>query len=490
MVNRRQFALGATAGTAALGAIALGSALTPARATTAKALASNPPEATRQLANWIVHSAWRDVPRSARDEAVRSMFNWVGCCLGGARHETTDRAMAALTEFSGKPQATILGRSESMDIMHAALLNGITSHVLDYDDTHLATIIHPAGPVASAILALGERLGTNGAEFTHAFVLGVEAECRIGLAIYPSHYERGFHITGTAGVFGAAAAAGKLLHLNEQQMIWALGIAATQSAGLKEMFGTMCKAFHPGSAGQNGLRAALLASKNYTSSNAALEAPEGFMFTYSDEQDFAKITDGLGSTWEVEKNSYKPFSCGIVTHPIIDGCIQLRDENGLAPDMISRVSLRVNPLVIKLTGKKTPRTGLEAKFSIFYISAAAIVKGAAGPNQFTDDAVQDPEVTALREKVEATVDEDVSEEEAFVSIMLVDGTVLEKHIEHAIGSVQRPLTKEHLEFKFSDQAATTLPGSQIEDVMALCWEIQSLNQVAEIAKSTVPTRSG
>jgi 2-methylcitrate dehydratase PrpD len=304
--------------------IALGSTALPitpmvAGAATSRAQEPTPPDATRQLAAYVVGSRWEDVPEGARYEAVRSVFNWVGCCLGGARHVTTDRALAALAEFSGRPEATVLGRRERLDIMHAALLNGITSHVLDYDDTHLETIIHPAGPVASAILALGERQNTSGEDFMHAFTLGVEVECRIGKAVYPSHYERGFHITGTAGVFGGAAAAGKLLELNEQQMIWALGIAATQSAGLKEMFGTMCKPFHPGSAGQNGLKAAFLASKDYTSSNAALEAPEGFMFTYSDEQDFSQITDDLGATFEGVKNTYKPFACGIVTHPIIDG---------------------------------------------------------------------------------------------------------------------------------------------------------------------------
>jgi 2-methylcitrate dehydratase PrpD len=471
--------------------IALGSTAIPvtanvAVAATEKALASNPPDATRQLAHYVVNSKWGDIPDTARYEAVRSVFNWVGCCLGGAPHVTTDRALAALAEFSGKAEATVLGRTQRLDIMHAALLNGITSHVLDYDDTHLATIIHPAGPVASAILALGERLHTSGDDFMHAFILGVEVECRIGRAIYPSHYERGFHITGTAGVFGAAAAAGKLLGLSEQQMVWALGIAATQSAGLKDMFGTMCKAFHPGSAAQNGLKAALMAAKNYTSSDGALEAKEGFMFTYSDEQDFSKITDNLGRTFEVVSNTYKPFACGIVTHPIIDGCIQLRNENRLMPGQISSVSLRVNPLVLKLTGKKTPQTGLEAKFSIFYISAASIIHGVAGPNQFTDAAVRDTDVIALRDKVTATSDESVSEEEAFVVIRLNDGTILSKHIENAIGSLERPLTREHLELKFRDQALASLPGNQVDDIMAICWKIESLDDVSDIARATVP----
>src|SRR5207245_2566714 len=153
------------------------------------------------------------------------------------------------------------------DVMHAALMNGISSHVFDYDDTHLRTIIHPAGPVASALLALSEYQPISGRDFVNALVLGVETECRIGNAVYPAHYDIGWHITGTVGPFGAAAAVGKILGLNEQQMVWALGLAAVQPVGLKEMFGSMTKSFHPGRAAQNGLTAAFLASKNYTSSD-------------------------------------------------------------------------------------------------------------------------------------------------------------------------------------------------------------------------------
>ncbi len=472
--------------------VAIGSTAIPltaniASAATAKALESNPTDVTRQLASYVVNSKWSDIPDGARYEAARSIFNWVGCCLGGARHITTDRAIAALAEFSGNAEAAVLGRDERLDVMHAALLNGITSHVLDYDDTHLETIIHPAGPVASAILALGERQRTSGEDFMHAFILGVEVECRIGKAVYPSHYERGFHITGTAGVFGGAAAAGKLLGLNEQQMVWAMGIAATQSAGLKEMFGTMCKPFHVGSAGQNGLKAALLASKDYTSSNGALEAKEGFAFTYSDEQDFSQITDNLGGTFEVVRNTYKPFACGIVTHPIIDACIQLRNEHKLTSDQISKVSLRVNPLVLKLTGKKTPQSGLESKFSIYHASAAAIIRGSAGPNEFTDETVRDAEVIALRDRVTAQMDEMVSEEEAFVVIRLNDGTMLSKHVEQAIGSLERPMTKDSLEAKFKGQALTALPADQVDRVMAMCWEIESLDDVGKIARAATPS---
>src|SRR5689334_9586697 len=300
-------------------------------------------EVTRTLARWLVNADSRDVPKEARREGVRSIVNWLGCAVGAARHEAVDCALAALTPFAGPAQATVLGREEKTDILHAALMNGITSHVFDFDDTHLPTIIHPSGPVASAIFALAEYKPASGADLLNAFILGVEVECRIGNAVYPNHYDVGWHITGTAGVFGAAAAAGKLLGLNEQQMTWALGIAGTQSSGFREMFGTHCKSFHPGRAAQNGLAAALLAEKNFTSSNQVLEAKRGFANVMSTKQDYTRITEGLGESYEIVLNSYKPFACGIVIHPSIDGCVQLKNEHGLTGAEIESVQLTVAP---------------------------------------------------------------------------------------------------------------------------------------------------
>src|SRR3546814_21482 len=206
---------------------------------------------------------------------MRTFVNWVGCAIDGPTHDTTDRALAAVETFSGPRKATVLGRPEKLDALNAALLNGRTSHVRDYDDTHLKTIIHPAGPVASALLALAEIRPLSGRDLLTALIVGIEVECRIGNAVYPDHYDRGWHITGTAGVFGAAAAVGRAIGLDAQKMGWALGLAATQSAGLREMFGTMTKSFHPGRAAQNGAMAAFLAEAGYDSSEQALEAPRG-----------------------------------------------------------------------------------------------------------------------------------------------------------------------------------------------------------------------
>src|SRR5882672_1579954 len=207
-------------------------------------------EVTRTLARYLVQSRWEDIPERVRHEASRALLNFMGCAIGASRHETIENVLAAVRPFAGSPQAGLLGRSERIDVLHAALINGISAHVLDFDDTH-ARAIHPSAPVLPALLAYAEWRKVTGAEFVHAFVLGVEAEERIGLSVFPEHYEAGWHITGTAGVFGAAAATGKLLGLDEQRMAWALGIAATQSSGLIEMFGTDCKSLHPGRAAHN-----------------------------------------------------------------------------------------------------------------------------------------------------------------------------------------------------------------------------------------------
>ena len=443
-------------------------------------------EVTRTLARYVVNSQASEIPEEARREGVRSIVNWLGCAVGASRHEAVESALAALKPFAGPAQASVLGRSDKTDILTAALLNGITSHVFDFDDTHLPTIIHPSGPVASALFALAEYRPVSGAELLHAFVLGVEAECRIGKAVYPDHYDAGWHITGTAGVFGAAAAAGKILKLTEQQMVWALGIAGTQAAGLREMFGTHCKSFHPGRAAQNGLVSAILAQEDFTSSDQVLEAKRGFANVLSKKQDYAQITEGLGKSFEVTLNSYKPFACGIVIHPAIDACIQLKRENGLSGEEVERVDLTVAPLVLELTGKRTPQVGLEGKFSVFHSTAAALIYGAAGEKQYSDACVRDPKVVRLRDRIEAKVDPQLRDDQVLVRLVLSDGRILEKHIAHAIGSRERPMSNADLDAKFHGLADDILGAEQASRLLALAWSIEELRDAAEICRAAAP----
>jgi 2-methylcitrate dehydratase PrpD len=443
-------------------------------------------EVTRTLARFIVNHKYSDIPQKVRHEAARSFLNWVGCAVGASRHDTVERALAALNEFSGPREATVLGRGDRLDVMLAALMNGTTSHTFDFDDTHLKTVIHPSGPVASALLALAERKRMSGADFLHAFILGVEAECRIGNAVYPSHYDVGWHITATTGVFGAAAAAGRVLGLTEQQMVWALGIAATQSSGLREMFGTMVKPMHPGNAARNGLLAAFLASKNFTSAEQGIEGRRGFANVLATARNYAEITEKLGETWEISLNTYKPFACGIVEHPAIDGCIQLRNEHKLKAEDIEGIALSVHPLVLELTGKKTPQTGLEGKFSVYHSSAVAVIHGAAGEEEYSDEVVRDPRVVALRDKVTATVDKAMHEDQVRVTIKLKGGKTLERYVEHAVGSLGRPMSDADLEAKFRALCSGILAKAEADRLIHLCWDIGKLEDAAEVASASVP----
>jgi 2-methylcitrate dehydratase PrpD len=440
---------------------------------------------TRALAHYLVTAGYDDLPASVRKEGVRTLLNWVGVAIGGSRHQTVDIAVATLAPFSGPQQASLFGRRERFDIMNAAFINGVSSHIFDYDDTHLKTIIHPAGPVASAILALSEMQPVSGKDFLNALVLGVETECRIGNSVYPNHYDVGWHITGTAGVFGSAAAVGKLLKLNEQQMVWALGLAASQPVGLRESFGSMNKSFNPGRAASNGIFAAILASKNFTSSDEMIEAKRGWANTISTKQDYNEILGDLGKRYEAALNTYKPFACGIVMHPAIDAAIQLRNENKFDPDQIDHIDLKVHPLVLELTGKKTPHEGLEGKFSIYHAVAVALVEGAGGEKQFSDRAVNDPTILALRGKVNPVITPGIKPEQVDMTVVLKDGRQLHRFIEHAVGSVEVPMSDKQLEVKFTDLADGILPAPAIRRVMDACWNVEGLSDTAEIAKMSV-----
>jgi 2-methylcitrate dehydratase PrpD len=487
-IDRRAFLWTSTAAAAA-GAMMPRSSVANERAMINETMTPSPaptPEVTRILARYIVEARYEQLPENVRNEGVRTLLNWVGVAVGGSRHETVNIAVDALKPFSGPEQATVLGRRDRFDVMNAAFLNGVSSHIFDFDDTHLKTIIHPAGPVASAILALSEYQPVSGRDFLNALVLGVETECRIGNAVYPDHYDRGWHITGTAGVFGAAAGAGKLLGLSEQQMVWAIGLAASQPVGLRESFGSMNKSFNPGRAAANGLFAAILAAKNFTSSDRMIEAKRGWANTISTKQDYREITDGLGVHYEAALNTYKPFACGIVMHPAIDAAIQLRDEYKITADQIELIDLRVNPLVLELTGKKTPHIGLEGKFSIYHAVAVAIVQGAAGEKQFSDQAVNDPTTVALRNKVVPVVDTLVKPEQVDLVITLSDGRKLHKYVEHAVGSLAVPMTTAQLKTKFTDLAEGILDARRIQELIDLCLRVEGLLSAAAIAKAAVP----
>ncbi|MDP3798545.1 MAG: MmgE/PrpD family protein [Polaromonas sp.] len=449
----------------------------------------NAPPITQILAQFVATHPSRGWSDAVDHEAHRTFMNWLGCAVGAAHHEAADAALAAVKLLQPAAQASVLGRTEKVDMGSAALLNGITSHTFDFDDTHLKTIIHPAGPVASAVLALAEHTGSSGREVIDALVLGIDVSCRVGNAMYPEHYDRGWHITGSTGTLGAAAACARLLKLDVQKTAMALGIAASQPVGMREQFGTMTKPFHPGGAARAGLMSALLASQGFTASPKALEAPRGMMQTVSTRNDWNEITHELGQRFEISFNSYKPFACGIVIHPSIDACAQLRERfsrEGVTAEQIERVELKVHSLVLELTGKKEPADGLQAKFSVYHGCAAGLTFGRAAEDEFSDEIVNRADMVALRRKVVATVDDSIDEASADVTAVLKDGRRVHVFVEHAIGSLQNPMTDTLLEAKFQDLSDPILGAGRTSELINACWALGAAASVGAVIALATP----
>jgi len=439
------------------------------------------PPVTQTLAQFVAHHPSRGWSDAVEHEAHRTLMNWVGCAVGAAHHETATAALGAVQALQPASQATLLGRSERVDMASAALINGISSHTFDFDDTHLKTIIHPAGPVASAALALAEHAGGSGRALIDALVLGIDVSCRVGNAMYPDHYDRGWHITGSTGSLGAAAACARLLKLDAGKTAMALGIAASQPIGVREQFGTMTKPFHPGAAARAGLMAALMAQHGYSASAKALEAPRGMMQTISTKNDWSEITSQLGERFEISFNTYKPFACGIVIHPSIDACARLRAQ-GVTPDQVERIELKVHSLVLELTGNKEPADGLQAKFSVFHGCAAGLTFGHAAEEQFDDAIVNRPDMVALRRKVVATVDQAIDEASADVTAVLADGRRVHVFVEHAVGSLANPMSDAQLEAKFRGMADPVLGAARCSALIAACWHVAAAAEVRTLAR--------
>lgn len=371
------------------------------------------------LARFVVESRWEDVPPAIRREARRGILNAAGCILAGRREPELARLAKV---FPGE----------------RALLDAAAATALDYDDTHLRTVIHATPPIAGVLFALSESNATPGADFLHAWIVGLETTCRLGNAVTPGHYERGWHITSTCGVFGAAAAASRLLKLNSSQARNAFGHAATQASGLVEVLGAQSRVLNAGFAARNGLASARLAAAGLEGPAKPLDGRRGFFNVFGGAQDFAQITDGLGTRWEMTNVVYKPYPCGVVLHALIDLCLEAREKLRGA----EKLQVSLHPLAIERTDRPEPRNAIEARLSAQHAVAAALLTGKAGAAEFGDAAANDPAIRAFRGRVSIVRDESLDKMAAIVS----DGSTTLR------ADAPRPMDDARLEAKFRGQA--------------------------------------
>jgi 2-methylcitrate dehydratase PrpD len=445
-------------------------------------------DVTASLARFLVASRWDDLPDDVRHQARRTLLNGLGTGIGGSRDASVTSALAALRAFDGPPEATVIGTRERSGALTAAFVNAVSINVHDFDDTHLPTIIHPAAPIAPALLALAEHAPERvaGADLLHALVLGVEVACRLGNAVTPYHYGHGWHITSTCGVVGAAAAASRLLRLDAGGTAHALGLAAAQAAGLVEGLGSMAKSVSVGNAARNGIVAALLARAGVTAAPHMLEGARGFLHVMGSEPDLRALVDGLGEAWESARVTYKPYPCGIVLHPVVDAVLALRARRGLTARDVDRVTVRGNPLLRQRADRPAPRSGREAQVSLQHTVAVCLLHGAAGIREFTDAAAADAAALELGARVEVEDDDALAADAAEVTVHVAAGSAVTERVDHPLGSLARPLSDAQIEAKARDLAAFAGVDVDVGRLFAVGSELDHLDDAALIVRLTVP----
>lgn len=439
---------------------------------------------TQALAAWACQAEWEDVPASVQSAVNRSFVNWLGCAIGGSQEPVVSQCLSALAGLSGDGPVVIIGRAEKVDVLSAAFVLAVSSNSLDFDDTHWATGIHPTGPVASAVMAWAGHHSVTGKALQHALLLGMEVACRIGLAVSPEHYQRGWHITSSCGVLGAAVAVGRLMDLTPQQMSWALGHAATQSAGLVASLGSMAKSVNIGHAAKNGLLAAALAQRNVTSSDLVLEAPHGFSQVLGQGSTMSPVLHRLGEQWETLHNTFKPYPCGFVTHPVIDACLALPQAVSLGD--ILDIELTVHPLAKLRAHRPRPMDGLQAKLSLEHAAAVCLAYQRAGIEDFSDSAVRQPNIVALRRLVRITTDETLSTKEATVRIKCRDGRLICQTAPDLSGANAQGMTDLQLTEKFNQLARYGAPQGNHATWLHTARHLASLNDAADLVAMTSP----
>lgn len=417
--------------------------------------------------------------------AQSHLLNALALAVGASDQPAVQGAIRLGSTVGGRPTAPVPGTRTVLDAQYAALATGVGAHLDDFDDTHLATVIHPSATTMAAALALGVTRGVDGSTLLRAFTLGCEAQLRVGLALGPSHYDAGWHITGTCGVLGAAVAGGVVVGLDAPRLAMAIGIAASSTVGQREGFGTMLKALHTGKAAANGVLAVLLAESGFTGSSRVLEAPRGFLSVFSNTVDQSQVLTELGSTWAFSDNTVKPYPCGIVIHPVIDAGLEL-SQRIPNPWQISAVTVRCNPLVTDLTGITQPQDGLQARFSAAHGLAAALIDGSVGLPAYTTKRVQDSQLAHLRQTISLAPDPMCPRDAASVTVSLTDGRSLVSDIVHARGSQSRPLSAGEVRAK-AEALIRPLLGERADQLPAAVETLPSAGDLVALVNSLTPT---
>jgi 2-methylcitrate dehydratase PrpD len=439
--------------------------------------------ATARVAGFAAGLSLPDLPQAVRHEVSRALVNGVGCLVGGAAHEMSSVASAALLPHAGAPVVALLGRSARTDMLTAALLNGLSGAAYSFDDTYGEAMLHPSGPILSALLSLAQARAVTGTTFLAAYAAALELSCRLtrSLTVAPAQAEMAWSQTGVVAGIGAAIGCARAMGLNAADIETAIGIAASEASGTRAAHGSMAASLIFGRAAQSGLRAALLAESGFTASPGVIEHGSGLAQVFAVQADIPALTDGLGARFELLANTYKPYPCGVVIHPAIDGILHLRRVHGFAADAIARIDVQVSPRAMALANRPDPATDIEAKVSLQHWVAVAAAFGRAGIAEGQPQVVADPAIAALRAKVEARAFDDLAPTQARVGVVLADGRRLDHAVIACAGSAARPMTDEELSDKARQQAEMVIGPARAAALVDLCWKLETLPEAAAVA---------
>jgi 2-methylcitrate dehydratase PrpD len=441
---------------------------------------------TRALLDFVQRTGADDLPDEVLHESTRCLLDHLGLAIAGSDEPAARITREQCRLLGGEAQARVLGTPHRLRATDAALVNGISCHALDFDDTHVPTILHPTTPLYAAGTALAELRGSRGVDLLAAHALGYELAARASNALYPEHYDAGWHMTGTTGALASAAVAIRLLGLEGVTATHCLSIAATQAAGHREQFGTMTKPFHAGRAAQAGVWAGLLAAGGFTGAPDPLQGRRGMFAVMSSASNPADLVEGLGQKWQIFDNGVKPYACGVVIHPAIDAVRDLAVRRGLRADRIDNITLRVHPLVPELTGKTDPRTGLEGKFSVTFACAIALLEGQAGEAEFSDAAVGRPDVRTVMSRIEVVPDSAVPHTQAGATALTDDGAQAKTWVDHARGTPGNRLTDDELKEKFHGLVDGVLGHDRAERLADATFSLKEIGDVEEVLELTTP----
>ncbi len=444
----------------------------------------------QQLAEFACSSRYGDFPDDVTDLAKKCLYDTMGTIIAGSYHSTTGRiAREIAADHREEQTATVAGPSLKRSAATAALANGMMAHALELDDGSKHATYHPGSSIIPTCLALAEETGCSGKTMLEALIAGYEVSLRIGTAVNPSHYLRGFHPTGTVAVFGTATAAGRLLGLDAGQMTNALGIAGSMAAGINqyELDGSIVKHLHPGNAAKNGILAARLAGKGFTGPEGVIEGGLGFCHCFADEYDLETITQGLGKDFKFLKIYFKPFCSCRYVHFGIEAVQNILREHPLKPEDIDRITIRTHKNAKQGSDIPDYRSVLHARLSLQYGIGSLIVRGSAGLKDYTEDAIKDDKVQEIARKTVIEVDPEIQKaypnpRSMIVEITDINGSRYANRVDHAKGSPENPMTEKELRAKFDDITGDVIDSGRREEIAKAAAGARNTEKAADIAR--------